>query len=100
MTNQTGFTLQDLVSYDAKHNEENGENNQDGPDYNYSWNCGAEGPSRKKAIVELRKKQIRQCFDVVIAISGNTMPACQEMSLAIPRRETITCIVRIMRRRG
>ncbi len=41
----------DLVSYEGKHNEANGENNQDGPDYNYSWNCGAEGPSRKKAVV-------------------------------------------------
>ncbi len=47
ITTQTGFTLWDLVSYDCKHNEENGEKNLDGPDYNYSWNCGAEGPSRK-----------------------------------------------------
>ena len=70
VTNQTGFTLQDLVSYDAKHNEENGENNQDGPDYNYSWNCGAEGPSRKKAIVELRKKQIRNALMLLLLSQG------------------------------
>ncbi len=70
VTNQTGFTLQDLVSYDAKHNEENGEHNQDGPDYNYSWNCGAEGPSRKKAIVELRKKQIRNAFMLLLLSQG------------------------------
>ena len=70
VTNQTGFTLQDLVSYDAKHNEENGEHNQDGPDYNYSWNCGAEGPSRKKAIVELRKKQIRNALMLLLLSQG------------------------------
>ena len=58
ITNHTGFTLQDLVSYDGKHNEKNGEKNMDGPDYNYSWNCGAEGPSRKKAVTELRKNQV------------------------------------------
>ena len=40
ITDHTGFTLNDLVSYDGKHNEENGEQNHDGPDYNYSWNCG------------------------------------------------------------
>ena len=55
ITTQTGFTLWDLVSYDCKHNEENGEKNLDGPDYNYSWNCGAEGPSRKRAVVNLRR---------------------------------------------
>ena len=43
ITTHTGFTLKDLVSYDGKHNEANGENNQYGPDYNNSWNCGAEG---------------------------------------------------------
>ncbi len=53
-----GFTLMDLVSYDQKHNEDNGEQNQDGTSYNYSWNCGAEGPVRKKKILELRKQQL------------------------------------------
>lgn len=62
ITTFTGFTLQDLVSYDGKHNEANGEQNQDGPDYNYSWNCGAEGPSRKKSVVTLRKNQVRNAF--------------------------------------
>ena len=45
-----GFTLLDNFSYDYKHNEDNGENNQDGTDYNCSWNCGIEGKSRKKNI--------------------------------------------------
>lgn len=66
----TGFTLNDLVSYDSKHNESNGENNQDGPDYNFSWNCGAEGPSRKKDIVTLRNRQIRNAFILTLLAQG------------------------------
>ena len=62
ITNQNGFTLYDLVSYDGKHNEANGENNQDGPEYNYSWNCGVEGVTRKKAVLELRQQQIKNAF--------------------------------------
>ena len=62
ITNQNGFTLYDLVSYDVKHNEANGENNQDGPEYNYSWNCGVEGVTRKKDVLELRQQQIKNAF--------------------------------------
>lgn len=58
ITNTNGFTLMDLYSYDIKHNEDNGEDNRDGTEYNFSWNCGVEGKTRKKKIVELRKKQI------------------------------------------
>jgi len=58
-TEKCGFTLSDLVSYDRKHNEENGENNLDGNPYNASWNCGAEGMTKKKAVLELRAKQMR-----------------------------------------
>ncbi len=56
ITHINGFTLMDLVSYDVKHNESNGERNRDGTDYNYSWNCGAEGASRKKSVKDLRHK--------------------------------------------
>lgn len=70
ITGHTGFTLRDLVSYDGKHNEANGEMNHDGPDYNYSWNCGVEGPSRKKQIMELRDKQIRNAFALVLTAQG------------------------------
>ncbi len=70
ITAQTGFTLWDLVSYDSKHNEANGENNTDGPDYNYSWNCGAEGPSRKRVITELRKNQVRNAFLLLLTAQG------------------------------
>lgn len=70
ITGQTGFTLHDLVSYDGKHNEANGEMNHDGPDYNYSWNCGVEGPSRKKQIVELRNNQVRNAFALMLTAQG------------------------------
>ena len=52
----------DAVSYDRKHNEKNGEENRDGSDYNYSWNCGAEGPTRKKKIVELSGGNQQKCI--------------------------------------
>ena len=70
ITAQTGFTLWDLVSYDCKHNEANGENNTDGPDFNFSWNCGAEGPSRKKAVMALRKNQVRNAFQLLLLAQG------------------------------
>ena len=70
ITGQNGFTMFDLVSYDRKHNEENGENNQDGPEYNYSWNCGAEGPTRKKAVVRLRGNQMRNAFFLLLLAQG------------------------------
>ena len=70
ITNQNGFTLQDLVSYDGKHNEENGEHNQDGPEYNYSWNCGVEGTTRKKAVLALRERQMKNAYALVLLAQG------------------------------
>lgn len=70
ITAHTGFTLYDLVSYDEKHNQDNGENNQDGPVYNYSWNCGAEGPSRKRSVMELRKNQMRNALFLLMTAQG------------------------------
>ncbi len=70
ITGHTGFTLNDLVSYDGRHNEANGERNQDGPQYNYSWNCGVEGPSRKKSIVAFRKKQVYNAFFLLMMAQG------------------------------
>ncbi len=70
ITSHTGFTLCDLVSYDGKHNEANGERNQDGPDYNYSWNCGVEGPSRKKSVTALRQNQVRNAFLLLLTAQG------------------------------
>lgn len=70
ITNHIGFTLQDLVSYGVKHNEANGEDNNDGPNYNHSWNCGEEGPSRRKTINDLRKKQVRNAFFLLLSAQG------------------------------
>lgn len=70
IASHNGFTLCDVVSYDGKHNEANGENNLDGSDYNYSWNCGAEGNSRKKAVNELRKNQIFNAFFLLLFAQG------------------------------
>lgn len=70
ITDQNGFTLHDLVSYDGKHNEENGEHNQDGPEYNYSWNCGVEGITRKKAVLALRERQIKNAYALVLLAQG------------------------------
>lgn len=70
MANHTGFTLQDLVSYDAKHNEANGERNEDGPDYNYSWNCGAEGKTRKKQVLKLRQNQKKNAIFLLMTAQG------------------------------
>ena len=64
ITCQDGFTLNDLVSYNYKHNEANGEGNNDGCSYNYSWNCGIEGPSRKQWIRQMRERQMRAAFSL------------------------------------
>ena len=66
MANVNGFTLMDAVSYNEKHNEENGENNCDGTDSNFSWNCGEEGPTRRKLILELRSKQVKNALAYVL----------------------------------
>ena len=70
ITNYYGFTLNDLVSYDRKHNEENGEDNRDGTDYNFSWNCGVEGMCRKKYISRLRHRQIFNALSFVFLAAG------------------------------
>ncbi len=73
MTSQNGFTLYDLVSYNEKHNEENGEGNRDGENYNYSWNCGEEGPSRKKAIQAVRLLQMKNAVLMMLLSQGVPM---------------------------
>ncbi len=64
------LTMNDMVSFDRKHNEENGENNTDGTDFNYSWNCGVEGKSRRKAVEALRKRQIKNAFIYLLLSRG------------------------------
>lgn len=94
LTTYWGFTLMDMVSYDFKHNEENGEDNHDGTDYNCSWNCGEEGYSRKKKILALRLVQIKNAISLLFFTQstprifmgdefgntqkGNNNPYCQD----------------------
>ncbi len=66
ITDYRGFTLMDLVSYERKHNEANGEDNRDGSDYNFSWNCGTEGASRKKSIQSLRLSQRKNALSFLL----------------------------------
>ena len=72
-TSYRGFTLMDLVSYDRKHNDENGENGRDGSDFNFSWNCGEEGPSRKKKIRDLRIRQIKNALSLLMLGAGTPL---------------------------
>ena len=73
LTSYRGFTLGDLVMYDRKHNEENGEENRDGSDCNCSWNCGEEGPSRKKKVRELRLRQMKNAFLLLMTSAATPM---------------------------
>ena len=97
-TNYYGFTMMDMVSYDEKHNEANGEKNRDGNDYNASWNCGVEGPTRKGKVLALRKKQYKNAFSMLFlsqgtpllfmgdefgnSQKGNNNPYCQDNEIA------------------
>jgi len=73
VTCHDGFTLNDLVSYHHKHNEANGEGNQDGTDDNRSWNCGAEGPTDDPEINELRARQKRNFLTTLFCSQGVPM---------------------------
>jgi len=85
ITVHDGFTMRDLVSYDGKHNEANGESNRDGTDDNRSWNCGVEGPSDDPAVVTLRQRQSRAMlttlllsFGVPMLLGGDEMGRSQQ----------------------
>ena len=73
VTCHDGFTLRDLVSYQYKHNEANGENNRDGTDQNNSWNCGAEGPTDDVSINALRARQQRNFLATLLLSQGVPM---------------------------
>jgi glycogen operon protein len=68
-----GFTLNDLVSYNHKHNEENGEGNRDGGDHDASWNCGVEGPTKDPAIEALRERQVKNFLVLTFLSKGAPM---------------------------
>ena len=73
ITCHDGFTLNDLVSYNVKHNEANGENNCDGSDANVSWNCGFEGPSDDPAIEGLRNRMVKNFLALILLSVGTPM---------------------------
>jgi glycogen operon protein len=73
VTCHDGFTLNDLVSYDRKHNEANGEGNRDGTDDNRSWNCGAEGPTDDPAVEKLRNRQVKNFLTITMFALGVPM---------------------------
>jgi glycogen operon protein len=73
VTCHDGFTLADLVSYNEKHNEANGENNRDGESHNRSWNCGVEGPTEDPDILELRARQMRNVIGTLMISQGTPM---------------------------
>lgn len=68
-----GFTLADLVSYEEKHNEANGEDNADGNDYNYSWNCGEEGKTRSRRVTRLRLRQSKNALVMLLLSQGTPL---------------------------
>jgi isoamylase len=73
VTCHDGFTLNDLVSYERKHNEANGEGNRDGADDNRSWNCGVEGPTDDPAVETLRNRQVKNLLTVTLFAVGMPM---------------------------
>jgi glycogen operon protein len=73
VTSHDGFTLNDAVSYNEKHNQANGEDNADGSDSNLTWNCGAEGPSDDPAIEALRNRQVKNFLALMLLSMGTPM---------------------------
>lgn len=73
IADHNGFTLRDLYSYDVRHNEANGENGRDGTEYNFSWNCGEEGITKKQKIEALRLKMMKNALGVLFLSRGIPM---------------------------
>ena len=73
VTAHDGFTMADLVSYNVKHNDANGEHNQDGENHNLSWNCGIEGPTEDRRILDLRDRQRRNLMATLMLSVGVPM---------------------------
>jgi len=73
VTAHDGFTMVDLVSYNVKHNDANGEHNQDGENHNLSWNCGVEGPTEDRRILDLRDRQRRNLMATLMLSVGVPM---------------------------
>lgn len=99
ITAHDGFTMNDLVSYNEKHNEANGEGNRDGESNNRSWNCGVEGPTNIPDVNDLRQRQMRNMFATLLFSQGIPM-ICGGDEVAAPSRATTTPTVRTTRSPG
>ena len=97
VTCHDGFTLADLVSYDDKHNEANGDDNADGSDDNRSWNCGTEGPTDDPAITALRARQARNFLVTLLLLAGRADAAGRRRARPHASRATTTPTARTTR---
>jgi len=98
LADHNSFTVKDMVSYEKKYNEANGENNNDGENYNFSWNCGAEGETKKRKVLDCRVKQMKNAWVMLLCgqgipmimagdefgrtQSGNNNPYCQDNEIS------------------
>lgn len=98
IASNNSLTMMDMVSYDIKHNEVNGEYNKDGTNYNYSWNCGFEGDTKRKSVVALRRRQLKNAMTILLlsqgtpliyagdefgnTCNGNNNPYCQDNNIS------------------
>ena len=94
VTAHDGFTLNDLVSYNEKHNEANGEDNRDGESHNRSWNCGVEGPTDDPEILALRGRQMRNFMGHPDGQPGHADDRARRRDRAHPERATTTSTAR------
>jgi len=100
VTAHDGFTLRDLVSYNEKHNQANGEDNEDGANDNRSWNCGVEGETDDPAIDALRDRQRRNLIATVLLSQGCPMICGGDGDRPDPARQQQWRTVRTMSCRG
>ena len=100
ITAHDGFTMNDLVSYNEKHNEANGEGNRDGESNNRSWNCGVEGPTTIKDVNELRQQQMRNMFATLLLSQGIPSESAAATKWRAPSRAITTPTARTMRSPG
>ncbi len=98
LADHNSFSVKDMVSYEKKHNEVNGENNNDGENFNFSWNCGVEGDTKKRKILDCRQKQMKNAWVMLLCgqgipmimagdefgrtQSGNNNPYCQDNEIS------------------
>jgi glycogen operon protein len=99
VTCHDGFTLNDLVSYDSKHNEANGEDNRDGANDDRSWNCGIEGPTDDPTVQKLRNRQVKNFLTITMLSTGVPM-IVMATKYDAHKAGTTTRIVRTMKPAG